>query len=684
MSSILHPTLRYLTLLVVLGASTPVAAAFAQERTLSGSVDPAVAPGEDFFGYANGAWLRRTTIPPGRDRWGARDEIAAATRAQVAEILDEVAAAAPGTTARKIADYRAALLDRATLDARGAAPLRPRFREIDSLGGPDAVARFIARGIRADVDPLNWGIARSATPLGLAVGPGINGETTNVPFLVQGGLGLPDRDDYLSVDTAAQGFRRRYRVYVERLFALAGFDAPADRAERVIALERALAETHATREASARERNADTLWTRDDFMARAPGIEWHEFFAAAGVGRQPTFVPWQPSAVVGLARLVRTVPVESWKEYFRFHALHDRVEVLSRPFLEAALTLRGMATTPVAIERYRADRALEATQLALGEGIGRLYAERHFPPREKLRVQRIVRDVVAAFSRRVERATWMSPAARAVALAKIRSVYVGVGYPEQWQDYSDLVVDPTDALGNVLRAEARAYRRALARLGRPVDRTEWGILPQQSGAVLIFHQNAYDFAAALLQPPKYDPTATEAATYGAIGAIIAHDVSHVIDLLGAEYDSTGRMRRWWTAEDQTRFDSMVEPLVVQYSGYRPFPDVALDGRRTRTENLADLTGLTVAFEAHRASLGARAGDREFARQQDREFFIAFAQGWRSRLSDGALRAVAMNNTHAPDRYRVATVRNLDAWYEAFDVVPGEALYLPPAERVRVW
>jgi predicted metalloendopeptidase len=277
----------------------------------------------------------------------------------------------------------------------------------------------------------------------------------------------------------------------------------------------------------------------------------------------------------------------------------------------------------------------------------------------------------------------MSPLTKEAALAKVRGLYVGIGYPDRWQDYSDLTVDPTDALGNVRRAEARAYRRALARLGRPVDRSEWWMLPQVVGGILIFQQNAYDFTAALLQAPKFDSAASDAATYGAIGATIGHDVSHYVDLLGAEYDLDGRERRWWTAEDLAGFEALTHPLVDQFSAYRPFPDVAVDGQRSRGENVADLAGLTSAFDAYRASLGARVIDREFVRRQDREFFIAFAQTLRSRLSDAELRRQAVAD-HAPDRYRVNTVRNLDPWYEAFDVQPGQALYLAPGARVKVW
>jgi predicted metalloendopeptidase len=337
-------------------------------------------------------------------------------------------------------------------------------------------------------------------------------------------------------------------------------------------------------------------------------------------------------------------------------------------------------TTPVAREQ----RALEATQSAMTDAIGRIYAERYFPPEQKARVRTIVANVAAAFARRVEKVTWMSPDTRAIALAKLNKLYVGIGYPEQWQDYSDLTIDANDPVGNIRRAAERNYRRVVARIGQPIDMTEWWVSPQMAGAVLVFEQNSYDFAAALLQPPKFDPAASDAAAYGAIGAVIGHDISHFVDVLGADFDTAGRARRWWTHDDSVRFEAAAEPLVAQYSGYRPYPDINVNGKLTRTENVADMAGLAAAFDAYRNTLGAKASDKGYVRRQDREFFIAFAQSWRSIISDAAMRKQLASNDHAPESFRVSTVRNFDAWYDAFDVTPGQQLYLQPAARVNIW
>jgi len=644
---------------------------------IDSTVEGSVVPGDDFFGYANGRWSAAAHIPDGRERWGAREEIAERTRIQLTGLLDDAERAEQGTLARLVADFRAAYADGAAIEARALTTLRAPFDSIDHVGDRAALVRLLGNELRADVDPLDWGVYRSAGVLGLAVEHGIHGETGYAPFLVQGGLGLGDRSRYLDTTAAARTLLTRYTAYVAHQLSLAGFDDPGGRAAGVVALESALARTHASAEASAVDRNADSVWTREDFARRAPGIDWSAYFDAARLGDQHSFVVWQPSAIVGLATLVADRPLDVWKDYLRFHAIEIRADLLPRAFTDSALVVRGPPPGRDAL-------AVAATTTMLSDAVDRLYAERWFAPEQKARVQAIVARVKDAFAQRVSKADWMTPAARAHALAKVRRLYIGVGYPDRWQSYADLSIRRDDPIGNVERIAERSYRQALRRLTQPFEVTEWLMPAHTPGALLVFQQNSYDFSAALLQPPKFDPLASDAAAYGAIGAIIGHDITHYVDVLGADYDSTGAMRRWWTGQDSARFDALARPLVEQFSAYRPFPDASVNGALTRTENVADLGGLVAAFDAYRRSLGAAAADPERRRALDREFFIAFAQSWRSRETDAALRARVATNDHAPDRYRVATVRNLDAWYDAFDVRPGQKLYLPPAARVHVW
>ena len=644
--------------------------------SLGSTVDTSIAPGDDFFAYANRAWLKAAVIPAGKDRWTVRDDINVLTRRQVAAILDDASTARPGSPARKVADFRSAFLDQAAIEERGVAPLAPMLSRTDQVGDKLALTRLLGSTMRADVDPLNFGVYASSTVLGLSVEHSIHGETAYGAFLVQGGLALGDRDQYLSKELSAVERRGRYRNYIARMLMLAGFDHADQRAESVLALETAIAETQATSEASAVDRNADNQWSRADFAREAPGMDWSAFFEAAGLGPQRVVVAWQPSAVKGVAALVASRPLESWKDYLRFHAIDEYADVLPRAFAEAAAGMRGDV-------RPRDQRALALTQSAMAGAIGRLYAERYFSAGQKARVRGIIAHVTTAFREHAAHAAWLSPASRVVALAKLDRLYVGVGYPEEWENWSDLRIDANHAFGNAQRIADRNYRRALARLAEAYDRREWVMTPQTVGAVLIFQQNAYEFSAALLQPPKYDSTASDAATYGAIGAIIGHDMSHFVDVLGADYAPDGRMRRWWTTGDSVNFEAAAEPIVRQFSEYQPLPGLNVNGRLTRTENVADLAGLTAAFEAYRKSLGAKAADREYVRREDREFFIAFAQAFGAKMNETAMRA-QLTSDHAPETYRMNTVRNLDAWYEAFDVVPGQRLYLEPGARVRIW
>jgi putative endopeptidase len=650
-------------------------------------VDAGIKPGDDFFAYANGAWLKATDIPAGKARWTVRDEIAELTRRRVLKLLDDASTAPGGSIARKVADCRAAYLNEAAIEAKGITPLKPMLDRIDRVRDKASLTRLLGAMLAADVDPMNNGVFRSSQILGLAVQASIHGEKDYTAFLVQGGIGLADRENYLSAEPAMQAQRTQRQEAIGRVLALLTTDAAtttAKRAEAVMALETAIAQSHANAEVSGNERNADNPWARADFAQQAPGMDWAEFFAAAGLNKQQTFVAWQPSAVKGVAALVASQPLPMWKDYLRVRLVDAYADVLPRAFAEQAPALRGAAANSEPQPSGRMQRATEATQAAMSEAIGRLYVERHFPAAHKARLQAITANVVAAFTRRVESAAWMSPASKTQALAKLRAVYFGVGYPEKWTDYSGLIVNPADAVGNFQRLSEFQYRNTVAKLGKPVDKSEWSIPPQRAGAVLLFQQNSYNFAAALLQLTKFDPAATDAANYGAIGAIVGHEVSHFVDTLGAEYEADGRFRRWWTAEDLARYEASTAPLIKQVEGYRPLPDATINGKATLVENVADLGGLAAAFDAHRAALVNKADDKEYVRQQDRQFFIGFARSWRSKMTEAGLRRYLANDSHAPEPWRIATVRNIDAWYEAFDVKPGQQLYLEPTSRVRIW
>jgi putative endopeptidase len=684
------PRALLLTLLATLGwyGSVPVASAQSVSSPMSSAleseVDTSIRPGDDFFAYANGSWLKAAKIPSDKERWNAFNEIGELSRRQVLKLLDDAGAEHQGSTARKVADFRAAYLNESAIEAHGISPLKPLFDRIARVRNKAALTDLLGRSMRADVDPLNWAVYESSHLFGLAVQQGNHGEKNHVAYLLQGGLGLPDRQHYIGTESGNQALRNQYQAYIGRMLALADFKDAMQRAQAVMALEIAIAQSHATHEASANDHNSDNLWTRANFAQQAPGMDWSAFFAAAGLDKQQAFVVWQPSAVKGAAALVASTPLRTWKDYLRFRIIDRYADVLPHAFSAEALALHAAATIGQPQPAARAQRAIDETQLAMSEALGRLYVERHFPPEHKAKLQAIVANVLAGFRHRVETVTWMSPGTKALALAKLKALYFGVGYPEEWQDYSDLIIDPADAVGNLQRVAERNYRQALARLDQPMARKQWWIAPQTAGAVLLFQQNAYNFPAALLQVPKFDPSASDAANYGAIGAIVGHEISHYIDPLGAEYEVSGANRRWWTAEDISGYEAAVKPLVRQFSDYCVFSDLAVNGKLTLSENLADLGGLNAAFDAYRRTLGDAANDKDYLRQQDRQFFIGFARSWRSKYSEAGLRTQIASNNHAPENYRIATVRNIDAWYAAFDVQPGQQLYLEPKARLRIW
>lgn len=630
----------------------------AHVQAADSGVDTSVAPGDDFFAYANGEWLAKARIPDSKARWGARDEINAATAQQLAQVIRGAGALPHG---RKVADFHVAYLDEAAIEKRGFAPIAPLLKSIEAIRDNTGLSRWLGAELRADVDPVGVGTYDSRHLFGLAVACGFHGEPSYIAYLTQGGLGLGDRDAYLDEAAPKQAERLRYRDYIARVLQGAGFDDATARADAVLALEIAIARTHASAEDSSKDSNADNRWARGDFQLNAPGIDWPAFFAAAGLAKRADFVVWQPQAIKASAWLAGSQPLPVWKDYLRFHVLHRYADVLPREFRS------GTAS--------RAESAVEATNRAMPEAVGRIYVARYFPPASKARLQKVLDNVVAAFRKRVVAAPWLSEESRRIALQKLDTMYFGIGYPEKWQDDSRLAIDPHDAFGNQRRVEGWSYKIALAKLGHAVDRREWVIAPQSPGANLNFQLNSYNFAAALLQPPKFDAAASDAATYGAIGAIFGHEVSHFVDTLGADYDASGASRNWWSAEDRQKYEAATRPLVEQFAAYRPFPDVAIDGKKTLVENVADMAGLAAAFDAYRAAPGPR---------QDREFFVGFAQSWRVIRREDAVRAMLKGDGHAPESYRIATVRNFDAWYEAFDVKPGQRLYLAPEERVRVW
>ena len=663
------------------GATLGLAPAIAQQAApAAASAQPAaVLPGDDFFAYVNADWLAKTEIPADKGSWGAGSALGDATNERIVKLIEETAARSPTGDVRRVTDFYRAFMDEAGVEAQGTASLAPELKKIDAIKDKAGLVAALGASVRADVDPLNSTNFFTENIFGMWFAQGLNDPHHYIPYILQGGLGMPDRAFYLDDSPRMSQLRTAYQAHIAAMLKLAGYSEPEARAARVFELEKKIAQSHGTREDSADIQKANNLWTMKDFGAKAPGMDWKAFFHAAGLGKQNKFMVYHPSAITGAAALVNDMPLQAWKDFLAFHMVNHFGGTLPKAFVDQRFEFYGrtMNGTPQLSPRWK--RGLAAVNAAVPDAAGKMYVERYFPAEAKARLQTMVANIVAAFHKRVEQLDWMAPATKKEAQEKLRTLYVGVGYPDKWTSYEGLEIKPNDAMGNALRAEKFHYQQQLAKLGKKVDPTEWCMPPHIVNAVNMPMQNALNFPAAILQPPFFDMNASDAHNYGAIGSVIGHEISHSFDDQGAQFDAKGRLRDWWTKADGEHFKKAAASLVAQYDAYQAFPDLKLNGTLTLSENLADLAGLAAALDAYHASLGGKATP-----EQDRAFFNGYASSWSNKSRDAALRVQIATDGHAPAKWRTYTVRNLDAWYQAYDVKPGQKLYLAPEQRVRVW
>jgi len=671
--------------------AAPTAFAAAQQKADAIGVRPdyrdlSVKPGDDFDAYANGSWRKATEIPADRSSTGVSYEVFLKAEQRNADLVRRAGAGNParGTPQRMIADYYAAYMDIAGIERRGLAPLQPQLAAIQAIDSKASLSRALGNSLRADVDPLNATNFWTENLFGLFVAQSLSDPSRNVPYLLQGGLGMPDREYYVSDDTDMARLRGAYRDYVEDMLKLAGVRDAGDRAKRIMALEMKIAAAHVDRTASEDVHNANNPWTFAQLEANAPGIDWNGYLTAAGLEGQPRFIIWHPGAIKGVSALVGSEDLATWKDWLAFHTISQYAPYLPKAYDDRRFAFYGKTLQGTPQQRDRWKRGIANVNADLGDAVGKIYVARYFPASSKREVQGIVTNILAAFNRRVDALTWMAPATKTRARAKIRTLRVGVGYPEAWRTYAGLEIRADDPVGNAWRAQEYEYRHQRAKLGKAVDRSEWWMTPQTVNAVNLPLQNALNFPAAILEAPYFDPGADAAANYGAIGAVIGHEISHSFDNAGAEFDENGRLFNWWTPADLAHFREASKRLAEQYGAYEPLPGIHLNGELTLGENIADVAGLSVAYDAYRMSLRGRPAPVIGGLTGDQRFFLAFAQAWRSKVREAALRQQIVTDGHAPARQRALTVRNVDAWYAAYGVKPGEKLYLAPADRVRIW
>ncbi|MES2045305.1 MAG: M13 family metallopeptidase [Pseudomonadota bacterium] len=633
-------------------------------------MDKTVAPGDDFVRYAGGAWEARTEIPADKAAYGMFNVLGDRSLDQTRTILE----AATRTPGNKIGDFYASFIDESAANAKGIAPIQPWLDQIGAINDKTALAVEMAQLRRQGVAGLFGG----------NVGQDDKAPDHYIVGLYQGGLGLPDRDYYLKDDPKLADTRAKYQAYQAQMLGLAGQDNAEARAAAVYKFEHSLAEAHWDRIASRDADKTYNKWMAADFDAKAPGFPWNAFMTAAGTANQPAYLVGMPSALAGEAKAFADAPIGVLKDYMILKIMRSYAGYLSKPINDANFAFYGTVLSGAPQQPLRWKRAVGTITGAMGEAVGQQYVARYFPPASKAAADQLVKNIIAAMGARIDKLTWMAPETKVKAHAKLAAFTPKIGYPSKWRDYSTLAIKRDDLVGNVARANAFEYQRDLNKLGRPIDRTEWGMTPMTVNAYANPTMNEIVFPAAILQPPFFDAKADPAVNYGGIGVVIGHELSHHFDDQGRKYDPTGKLADWWTAQDVERFTAMTDKLVKQYDAYEPLPGLHIKGGLTLGENMADLAGLAVARDAYIKSLGGRPSPVIHGLTGDQRFYLGYAQVWRGKFREPALRSQVISNEHSPGPFRTMEVRNVDAWYQAFGVKPADKMYLAPADRVRVW
>jgi putative endopeptidase len=641
--------------------------------------DTVVRPGDDFFRYSGGGWMQREVLPSDRTRWGTFDKLADRASLDTRKIIEDLAAnpAAEGTPQRKIGDYYRAFMDTAAIEARGLAPVQPVLDEVRQLASHADIARVMYRSDVSVTAPI---IGRVSIDQ--------KNPDRHVVVLSHAGLGLPEREFYLRDDAQFREIRDQYRAHLARLLELGGIGRAAEAAGaagRILALETEIAKLHWP---AAKRRERELTYnprSRAQLLEMTQGFPLTEALASAGFGKVQEFVVREADAMAPLAALFRQTPVATWREYMAYHYLRSNASVLPQVVDDEVFAFFGKQLNGQPEQRPRWKRGVDAVDDALGEAVGQVYVERHFSPESKAQMSALVENLRKAYAQRIRALPWMTDETKKVALEKLAAFRPKIGYPDRWRDYSALGVSASDAFGNAQRAELFEWQRSIAKLDKPTDRDEWGMTPQTVNAYYSPVFNEIVFPAAILQPPFFDPAADPAVNYGAIGGVIGHEMGHGFDDQGSKSDARGVLRTWWNERDETAFKQLGDRLAEQYSQFEPLPGLRLNGRLSLGENIGDLGGLSVAFEAYRLSLGGRSAAVVDGMTGDQRFFHGWAQVWRTLFREQRLRNQIMTGPHSPAEFRVnGVVRNLDAWYEAFGVKPGDKLYLPPEKRVRIW
>jgi len=646
------------------------------------SMDKSVKPGDNFFEYVNGTWLKSAEIPRDRTSTGSFQDLQILSEQRMKVIVDELEAGKPATLdaeARQLRDLYDAFVDTAGIEKAGLKPAQKDLDGIEKIKTLDEVAA--AMGMPGDgIDSI----------FADRVSPDPKHPDVYVVILTQAGLGLPDRDYYLRDDHALEGTREQYRQYLEKMLTVSGHKDGAVRAAKVFELEKALAQVQWP---AAERRDADKTYnpmTVSELEKFAPGFPWRVYFQAqnvpvAGPGGERKFIVRENTAFPEMAKVFAATPVEVWRDWLTLHYLHNMAAVLPEVYDQTDFEMYGRVLGGADIRLPRATRGVRLLDERLGHPLGKLYVARYFPPESRAKAEALVGNLLKAYDADIRVIPWMTETTRRKALDKLHAFTPHIGYPDKWRDYSGLVIRRGDLIGDIHRSDVFEWNYRLSRIDQAVDRNEWNMTPPTINAYYTSVFNSIFFPAAILQPPFFDPNADDAVNYGGIGAVIGHEIGHGFDDQGSKYDGQGVLQSWWTDEDRKAFDTRTTALGGQFDAYEGLPGLHVNGKLTMGENVGDLSGINIALQAYRISLGGRPAPVLDGYTGDQRFFLSFAQIWRSKYREGQMRKQILSNPHSPPEFRViGATRNTDAWYQAFDVKPGDTYYLPPESRVHLW
>ncbi|WP_412464869.1 M13 family metallopeptidase [Flavobacterium mekongense] len=641
------------------------------------NMDTLVKPGDNFAMYVNGTWMKTAKIPADKSSYGAFDMLYDQSQKDVKAIIEEAAKGnnAEGTDEQKIGDYYASFMDRKGRDAKGIAPIQPELKAIDAIASYDDLAAYFGKANRAGV----------AIPFSVSVMSDFKDPTKHTLITWQGGLGLPEREYYLATDTKMTEIRQKYVAHIEKMFQLTNMPNPAENAAKIMALETALASQQMKKEDTRDIVKLYNVYAVKDLKTLMPDFNWTAMLKNAGVDREKKLVVTQVDYTKNLNNLIKNTPIDTWKTYLKWGVINGSAGLLTTALDKQNFEFYGKNLYGTESQQEDWKRAVEMVNGGLGEVVGKVYVKKHFSPEAKERMTQMVKNLLKAYAESIKTLDWMSAATKKEALKKVDNFMIKIGYPDKWRDYSALKIVKNDLYGNATRATEFEYNRNLAKLGKPVDRAEWGMNPQTVNAYYNPSLNEIVFPAAILKPPFFDLNADDAVNYGGIGAVIGHEIGHGFDDQGSAFDGTGTMKNWWTPQDLAAFKKRTSALVEQYNSFKAFPDLNVNGAFTLGENIGDLGGLSIAIKAYKATLNGKEAPVMDGFTGMQRVFLGWGQVWAEKIREEALRSQIAGDPHSPALFRVnGTVRNIPEFYEAFNIKPTDSLYLAPEKRVKIW